>query len=169
MIRNFARFLQILSALAAAAFVVLLFANEPKLLAAPKPTAAANPAATAASTGASTAASAATPTSGAAANGGPPSSAAGASTAPPATQPPTTTGPPIDAPAIFGNRCSSCHGASAQGGVGPQLAGGRVAAKFPDIEQQVALVRDGKGGMPSFARKLTEDEIRAVVRYTRTL
>ena len=157
-IRNIARLVQLLSCFVAAAFLVLLFANEPKLLAAPKPPATTLPAT-------------ASVTSGVTRPGSPTTAAVAGSvaTTPPPTQAPVATTTPIDAAALFANRCASCHGAAGQGGVGPGLSAGRVATKFPDIEQQVALVRDGKGGMPTFGRRIGEDEIRAVVRYTRTL
>jgi cytochrome c6 len=76
---------------------------------------------------------------------------------------------PVDAEALFAERCASCHGPGGSGGSAPQLSDGRVAAKYPDIEDQVAVVSGGRGRMPAFAGRLTEDEIRAVVRYTRTL
>ena len=156
-IRNIARLVQLLSCFVAAAFLVLLFANEPKLLAAPKPPATTLPAAASVTSGVTLPGSSTTA-----------AVAGSAATTPPSTAPVATT-TPIDAAALFANRCASCHGAAGQGGVGPGLSAGRVATKFPDIEQQVALVRDGKGGMPTFGRRISEDEIRAVVRYTRTL
>lgn len=156
-IRNIARLVQLLSCFVAAAFLVLLFANEPKLLAAPKPPATTLPAAASVTSGVTLPGSSTTA-----------AVAGSAPTTPPSTAPVATT-TPIDAAALFANRCASCHGAAGQGGVGPGLSAGRVATKFPDIEQQVALVRDGKGGMPTFGRRISEDEIRAVVRYTRTL
>ncbi|MEQ8840924.1 MAG: cytochrome c [Acidimicrobiales bacterium] len=67
---------------------------------------------------------------------------------------------------VFGSRCSSCHGSSGGGGTGARLAG-EVVEKFPDPADQVAVVRDGRQGMPSFGGTLTEAEIEAVVRYTR--
>ena len=54
-----------------------------------------------------------------------------------------------------------------QGGVGPDLAG-VVADKYPNIEDQIAVVTDGKGQMPSWRGDLTPKEIRKVVEYTRT-
>ena len=75
----------------------------------------------------------------------------------------------IDAAAVFADRCSGCHGPDGGGGRGPQLSDGRVAAAFPDIEDQIVVVTEGRGGMPSFGDRLTEDEIRAVVAFSRTL
>jgi mono/diheme cytochrome c family protein len=84
-------------------------------------------------------------------------------------QPPTTSGatPAADPGAgIFADRCASCHGANGDGGTAPVLTG-VVATRYPDVEDQVALVRAGKGAMPAFASSLSPDEIRDVVAYTR--
>jgi mono/diheme cytochrome c family protein len=68
---------------------------------------------------------------------------------------------------IFATHCARCHGANGEGGFGPRLAG-RVADEFPDVNDQIAVVTKGRGGMPSFGSSLTNAEIRAVVDYTRT-
>ena len=75
----------------------------------------------------------------------------------------------IDGAAIFGARCAGCHGGDGSGGIGPRLAGGRVVQQFPDAADQIAVVTNGRTAMPSFAAKLTEGEIAAVVEYTRTI
>jgi mono/diheme cytochrome c family protein len=69
---------------------------------------------------------------------------------------------------VFDENCSSCHGSTGGGGVGPALAG-EVVSAFPDPADEEAVVAAGRGGMPSFASKLTEEEIAAVVAYTRSL
>ena len=75
----------------------------------------------------------------------------------------------VDGAAVFGQRCAGCHGGDGSGGIGPRLAAGRVLANFPDPQDQIAVVTDGRGGMPAFAERLTPDEIAAVVDYTRTV
>jgi mono/diheme cytochrome c family protein len=107
------RIVQMATAVATAAFIILLFANEPQ-----KPVA--------------------VPTSG------------------------RDTGQ-----AIYATRCASCHGADGGGGFGPTLAG-VVAQQYPNIADQVALVTNGRGSMPSFGGSLTPAQISAVVEYTRT-
>jgi mono/diheme cytochrome c family protein len=67
---------------------------------------------------------------------------------------------------VYVASCARCHGVSGQGNVGPRLAG-RVSDRFPDIEDQISFVENGKGLMPSFSDVLTDEEIRAVVRYER--
>jgi cytochrome c oxidase subunit 2 len=63
--------------------------------------------------------------------------------------------------------CVQCHGGNGGGGRGPQLNGGSVVANHPDIADQIALVTNGKGGMPAYGGRLDAAEIEAVVRYTR--
>ena len=68
---------------------------------------------------------------------------------------------------VYSAKCAVCHGADGGGGVGPQLAG-RVVDRFPDAADQVAVVTNGRAGMPSFKSQLTPEEIDQVVEYTRT-
>ena len=75
----------------------------------------------------------------------------------------------IDGAAIFSERCASCHGDDGGGQSGPKLSDGRVVERFPDVADQIELVTDGRGGMPSFEGRLSPAEIEAVVEYTRTL
>ena len=67
---------------------------------------------------------------------------------------------------IYSQNCASCHGASGQGGYGPKLAG-VVAVKYPNIDDQIALITNGKGAMPAFSKKLSAEQITSVTRYTR--
>jgi mono/diheme cytochrome c family protein len=69
--------------------------------------------------------------------------------------------------AIFATRCASCHGDDGGGGFGPALAGGVVVSRFPDADDQAAIVANGRGSMPSFADSLTPEQVTAVVEYTR--
>lgn len=74
-----------------------------------------------------------------------------------------------DGAAIYSQRCSTCHGDSGGGGIGPALADGRMVERFPDAADQIEIVTVGRGQMPSFSdRGLTADEIAAVVEFTRT-
>ena len=78
----------------------------------------------------------------------------------------TTTPVSVDAAALYQARCSGCHGATGGGGVGPRLAG-RMEERFPDEAVQVLVVTKGSGAMPAFEGRLTDEEIKAVVEYTR--
>ena len=68
---------------------------------------------------------------------------------------------------IYQASCAVCHGQDGEGGVGPELGGGAAVAAFPDEAEQVTVVANGRGAMPSFDRTLTPQEIEAVVEYTR--
>jgi mono/diheme cytochrome c family protein len=69
---------------------------------------------------------------------------------------------------VYLANCARCHGQDGQGGVGPKLAGGAVVRAFPDPADQIRLVEDGEGSMPSFKSTLSRAEIEDVVAYTRT-
>jgi mono/diheme cytochrome c family protein len=68
---------------------------------------------------------------------------------------------------IYAANCATCHGNAGQGGVGPVLAG-KVVTDFPDAADQIKVVKNGRGGMPSFGGDLTDRQIAQVVEYTRT-
>ncbi len=74
----------------------------------------------------------------------------------------------IDGGPLYGSSCAGCHGGDGSGGIGPRLAG-KVVARFPDPAAQIAVVTEGRRAMPSFATRLTAEEIAAVVEYTRTV
>lgn len=59
--------------------------------------------------------------------------------------------------------CAGCHGKNGEGGLGPKLAGAENILKDPVLAH--TFVEKGKGGMPSFAGKLEDKEIYAVVNY----
>ena len=67
---------------------------------------------------------------------------------------------------IYSQNCASCHGAAGGGGYGKKLSG-VVTTKYPNIDDQLALITNGQGAMPAFSKKLTAEQIRAVTRYTR--
>lgn len=69
---------------------------------------------------------------------------------------------------VFAANCASCHGADGSGGLGPQLSDGKVIEGFPDAADEVAVVTNGRGAMPSFEGRLSPEEIAQVVEYTRT-
>ena len=67
---------------------------------------------------------------------------------------------------VWGIHCSSCHGASGQGGRGKKLNNGELATSYPDQTSLISVIQNGKGqGMPAFSSKLTIDETEAVISY----
>lgn len=71
---------------------------------------------------------------------------------------------------IYNQKCASCHGPGGNGGLGPKLAG-VVANRYPNIEDQKAVIANGRGSMPKFGgtgdTALTDAQITAVSRYER--
>lgn len=67
---------------------------------------------------------------------------------------------------IFAQNCATCHGADGTGGTAPALVG-KVAAKFPNIDDQIAVITDGRGAMPGFGTRLDHTQIWQVVEWTR--
>lgn len=87
--------------------------------------------------------------------------------------------------------CARCHtpgwswgepGVSGQGAFGWNLTGGRAAAQFPNEADMIAFIKNGSvygakygiqgqgsGRMPGFGSMLTDEQIRAVVEYVRSL
>jgi mono/diheme cytochrome c family protein len=70
--------------------------------------------------------------------------------------------------ATFADNCARCHGSDGGGGVGPRLSEGRVAARFPSIDDQIGFVTNTDGNVID-AGQLSAEDIRAVVEYTRGL
>lgn len=70
---------------------------------------------------------------------------------------------------IYSAHCASCHGSDGGGGVGPRLSGGAVVDAYPEVADEIAIVSEGRGRMPSFGNRLSPSELEQVVEYTRTL
>ena len=68
---------------------------------------------------------------------------------------------------VWETSCVQCHGGDGGGGRGPQLNDGVVIERYPDPVDQLAVIARGRGGMPSFDGSLSDDELEAVLRYTR--
>jgi cytochrome c6 len=79
-----------------------------------------------------------------------------------------------DGAALYKAKCASCHGADGSG----QTAMGK-AMKLRDLRsaevqklsdaELTKVTADGKGKMPAYKGKLTDDEIKALVAHMRTL
>ena len=73
----------------------------------------------------------------------------------------------VEGRTIWTGQCASCHGVSGRGGRGPKLSEGQVLDRFPDASSQEALILNGRGAMPAYAGRLSDEQITSVVRYTR--
>ena len=76
--------------------------------------------------------------------------------------------------ATYKSKCASCHGATgmADSGAGKSLKIKPV--NDPDVKamseaDMIKVTTDGKGKMPSYKGKLTDDQIKDAVGYYRTL
>jgi mono/diheme cytochrome c family protein len=67
---------------------------------------------------------------------------------------------------LYTSHCAACHGREGQGGTGPRLAG-TVVTLYPAVADQIRIVADGRNGMRAFGGRLTDEEIAAVVAFTR--
>lgn len=69
---------------------------------------------------------------------------------------------------IFAQNCATCHGNDGTGGVGPNLHG--VQGRLSE-EEHINTVTNGRSNtvMPAWKDKLTEQDIKDVVSYERTL
>jgi mono/diheme cytochrome c family protein len=65
-----------------------------------------------------------------------------------------------DGAATYTAKCKMCHGASGEKNFANLGASGADLAK---------IVTDGKGKMPAYKGKLSDDDIKAVVAYIKTL
>ena len=78
-----------------------------------------------------------------------------------------------DAAALYKSKCQMCHGADGKGSAAGQKMGVRdfnspEVAKQSDADM-VKITKEGKGKMPKFEGKLTDDQIKELVKYIRTL
>jgi mono/diheme cytochrome c family protein len=72
-------------------------------------------------------------------------------------------GPPEGPQAVFASSCGSCHvlaEAGTQGTIGPNLDETK-----PGLEEAIAQITNGGGGMPAFEDQLTEEQIREIAQY----
>ena len=73
--------------------------------------------------------------------------------------------------AIYKSNCQSCHGATGTPSAGmAKMMGIKPLAGYKStLKEQIDAVKNGKGKMKPFAGKLTDEQIKAVVEYVRTL
>lgn len=77
----------------------------------------------------------------------------------------------VDAKALFGLRCAPCHGANAQGLIGPNLTDNAWLHGTGKLTDIYGVVDGGVAakGMPAWGRQLSPIELRKVVAFIGTL
>lgn len=76
-----------------------------------------------------------------------------------------------DGAAIFKTKCAMCHGADGSKenpAMGTKSLAGPEIQKLSDAQLTEAITK-GKGKMPAYAGKLSDEEIKAVVAFVHTL
>jgi cytochrome c6 len=78
-----------------------------------------------------------------------------------------------DAAALYKSKCQMCHGADGKGTPAGQKMGVRdfhspEVAKQSDADM-AKITKEGKGKMPKFEGKLTDDQIKDLVKYIRSM
>lgn len=78
-----------------------------------------------------------------------------------------------DAEALYKSKCQICHGADGKGSAAGQKLGVRdfrspEVAKESDPEL-TKITKEGKGKMPKFEGKLTDEQIKSLIKYIRSL
>lgn len=68
---------------------------------------------------------------------------------------------------VYTRYCSSCHGIDGSGGPGTAFTGGKLLESLPTPADQLTVIQEGRGVMPSFGETLSPDQLDAVIRYTR--
>lgn len=65
---------------------------------------------------------------------------------------------------LYARHCSGCHGDDGKGGFGPDLSGDYKYGKT--VAAVIESIADGRpGNMPSFGKKLSEDEIKSLTDF----
>ena len=87
---------------------------------------------------------------------------------------PATLGFAQDAAALYKSKCAVCHGPD---GTGATTMGKKLGVKnfhSPEVSKQsdtelFEITKKGKNKMPSYDKKLTDDQIKELITYVRTL
>ncbi len=79
-----------------------------------------------------------------------------------------------DAAALYSSKCSICHGADGKGATAAGKALGIHDYHAPEVQTKddselQATIGKGKNKMPSFAGKLTDEQIQALATYVKEL
>jgi cytochrome c6 len=78
-----------------------------------------------------------------------------------------------DAAALYKSKCQVCHGADGKGSPAGQKLGVKDL-NSPEVAKQsdadlIKITNEGKGKMPKYDGKLTDDQIKGLIKYIRSL
>jgi cytochrome c6 len=78
-----------------------------------------------------------------------------------------------DTEALYKSKCQVCHGADGKGSPAGQKMGAKdfhdpEVAKQSDAEL-IKVTKEGKGKMPKYDGKLTDDQIKSLVKFIRNM
>lgn len=68
---------------------------------------------------------------------------------------------------VYASTCASCHGSDLAGGTGPSLDGSSDSVEDPD-SLLFRRIADGRGAMPAFSSRLSDDQINDLVGFIRS-
>ncbi len=75
-----------------------------------------------------------------------------------------------DAGALYKSKCQACHGPDGKGSVPGTKMGVKPFSDVKASDKELAeATKNGKGKMPAFKDKLTDDQINELVKYIKTL
>jgi cytochrome c6 len=75
-----------------------------------------------------------------------------------------------DAAALYKSKCQVCHGPDGKGSAAGQKMGAKPFSEVKASDKElVEITKNGKGKMPAYKDKLTDDQINDLVKYVRTL
>jgi mono/diheme cytochrome c family protein len=78
---------------------------------------------------------------------------------------PTAGGDAVAGQRLFAAQCNSCH-PSANTGIGPVLYGPQFVQRYPEDERLIAVVRQGRGGMPAYSPgQLSDQNLADIIAY----
>lgn len=67
------------------------------------------------------------------------------------------------------NACSACHGPNGAGGAGPALKGAAFLERYGSVDKMTTIIRNGGGGMPGFADRISREEMDDLIGYILSL
>lgn len=75
-----------------------------------------------------------------------------------------------DGAALYKSKCQACHGPDGKGSAAGQKMGAKPFSEVKESDKElVEITRNGKGKMPAYKDKLTDEQINEIVKYVRTL